>query len=70
METKLTLKAARVNANYRIEDVAPILMVTPGTISNWERGKAIPRADKLFELCNLYGVSRDSIILSTNSAES
>lgn len=70
METKLTLKAARVNANYRIEDVAPILMVTPGTISNWESGKVIPRADKLFELCNLYGVSRDSIILSTNSAES
>lgn len=60
---KITLKAARVNANLLQTEVAEKLGVTVKTIGNWERGENDIPAKAFLALCELYGVSVDAIIL-------
>lgn len=59
---KLTLKAARVNAGLKQKYVAKELKVSNKTLSNWENGKAIPKADKINMLCSLYKMDYNDII--------
>lgn len=61
---KITLKAARVNANMRQEDVAKRLNISTRTIANWEKGRTCPRVHDLESLCAIYGVQMSAIILS------
>ena len=58
---QITLKAARINAGYDQKTAAIRLKVSNKTLGNWENGKTFPPADKIAELCNLYGVSYDQI---------
>lgn len=53
---KISLKAARVNAGMTQTDVETKLGYARSTLTRWETGKCVPRADKLEALCNLYGV--------------
>ena len=39
IEPKITLKAARVNAELTLEDVAEIMGKSKQSIENWESGK-------------------------------
>lgn len=59
---KITLKAARVNADLLQKDVAKILNVSIDSIKNWESGKCAPSTKYIDSLCNLYKVSYDDII--------
>jgi len=52
---KISLKAARVNADLSQRTVAKRLNITQGTLVNWEKGRNDPSAGKLLELCALYG---------------
>ena len=61
MEDKMTLKAARVNANLTIIDASKALKVTPQTLSSWENGKTFPNVDMLPRIENLYNVKYDRI---------
>jgi transcriptional regulator with XRE-family HTH domain len=45
-------------------DVAQRLGVDQTTVSKWENGEALPRADKLFDIADLYGVKVDDIYLA------
>ena len=58
---KITLEAARVNAGYTQKDAAKLLRVSNKTLQNWESGKTYPNADKISELCALYGIPYDVI---------
>ena len=60
---KISLKAARVNAGLKQDDVAKEIRKTKQTIVNWETGRReIDRAN--FEaLCRLYSVTVDDILL-------
>lgn len=60
---KLTLKAARVNSGFTQKYVAKHMHVNASTISSWEAGKTFPTANKLAQLCELYGVGIDDIFL-------
>lgn len=60
---KISLKAARVNANLTQEEVAKIIGVTRQTIINWEKGVVIPKIPNLVALSNLYNISIDFIFL-------
>ena len=64
---KISLAAARVNANLTQDDVSKELHVSKSTIVNWENGKVIPTFIALSSLSNLYGIPIDNIILSTKS---
>ena len=60
---KISLKAARVNANLSQENVAKKMKKSKVTINNWENGKIEIDYGNLTELCRLYSVTMDDIIL-------
>lgn len=59
---KLSLKAARVNAGLGQKQAAKALNVSNKTLSNWENGKSIPKADKIVLICDLYQTDYNDII--------
>lgn len=61
---KVSLKAARVNANMTQKEAAAKLGVSTMAIVKWERGEdsTIPLAT-FHEMCSLYGVPADVISL-------
>ena len=59
---KVTLKAARVNAGLTQAAAAEKLGIGESTLQQWETGKRCPRADRMGEICDLYGCSTDDII--------
>ena len=67
MEKKLqiTLTAAWVNEGYSLDNVATEMKKTKGTIINWEKGRTSIKIAEFEELCNLYKISKDYIILPT-----
>lgn len=66
--TRITLKAARVNAGYDQKTAAKILGISNSTLGKWERGESFPNVDKAQEMCSLYGLSyNDILFLSKNS---
>ena len=52
--TRITLRAARVNAGFSQEKAAALLNISPYTLSNWERGISMPKANQIEVICNLY----------------
>ena len=63
---RITLKAARVNANLNQYQAAKKLGVSRETISNWENGKSSPSTAKFKDIERVYGIKYDSIIFFTN----
>lgn len=59
--TRMSLKAARVNAGLTQKEVATKLGIGNGTLSDWENYVSFPRADLIPKLCELYGVQYDQI---------
>ena len=51
---KITLKAARVNAELTLDEVAEIMGKSKQTIMNWENGKADIRYSDLLKLSEIY----------------
>ena len=61
--TRITLRAARVNAGLTLKEVAKKLGVTERTVSNWEKGSTSIPAKELIALCTIYAISIDAIVL-------
>ena len=64
---KISLKAARVNANLTQEDVAKQLHKGKQTITNWENGHTSIDIANFTALCSLYRVNPDTIFLPMSS---
>ena len=65
---KISIRAARVNAGLSQKYAAERLGVSNKTLGNWENGVTYPPADKIPEICALYGVSYDNLnFLHTDS---
>lgn len=58
---RISLKAARVNAELKQIDTANALNVDKKTVCSWEKGRTMPDSDKVAALCALYGISYDNI---------
>lgn len=66
---KISLAAARVNRGLTQRDVAEKMGISTKTLVNWENGVTYPTIERVYELCELYGVSVDNLIfLPTNNA--
>lgn len=63
---KITLKAARVNANLTQEEVAKKLKKSKNTIVNYENGKSVPDIETGKAIAVLYGCSVDDLIFLPN----
>ena len=66
-DIKISLAAARVNANLTQDEVAKKLKVSNKTIGNWEKGIVVPSAATMIALSNIYNIPEDNIILPTKS---
>lgn len=67
MEIKISLAAARVNAEMTQEQVANELHVSKASVVNWENGKASPSFATLQSLSAIYRMPIDNIFLPNES---
>lgn len=49
-------KKAREQKSFSQQELANLLSVTDGTISNYEKGVAFPRWDKIVKLCDILNI--------------
>ena len=60
-QTKISLAAARVNKELSQIEAAALIGVHQQTLRNWESGRVKPSIEKLKKVCEVYGISQDSI---------
>ena len=65
---RISLAAARVNANMTQDDVAKKLGVAKNTIVAWEKGENEPKVTQALALSEIYGIPLDNIFLPYNLA--
>lgn len=61
---KITLAAARKNANMTQQEVAKRMKISKATLINWEKGKTNIGVAQFDMLCRIYNVPKDIIFLS------
>lgn len=61
---KISLKAARVNANLSQQAAAKRIGVAVSTLRNWEAGKTFPTKPKIDRICEVYGISFDVLFFA------
>lgn len=66
---KITLKAARVNAGFTLEQASAKTGFARSTLSCWETGGRSPKHVNLQRLCELYGVDIQELNLNPPKAE-
>lgn len=62
--TKITLKAARVNAGFTQVEAAARIGVSVSTLKNWESGYTFPKQPQIELMCNVYGISYDVLFFN------
>lgn len=65
---KITLKAARVNADLSQKEAAEALNVNVSTLQNYETGKTIPDWEMVKRIEQVYAFPADFIIFAKCSA--
>ena len=60
---RISLAAARVNAEMTQEDVAREMHVSKNTVVNWEKGKSEPTISQSRELSKFYNMPLEYIFL-------
>lgn len=61
---QITLKAARVNANFNQLEAAKRLEIAVSTLRNWESGKTFPNKPQIDRICELYKIPFDSLFFA------
>lgn len=61
MDFKVSLKAARINANMTQKEAAKLLNVDKSTIISWENGKTQPKYTQFVKLSEIYGIPLEYI---------
>lgn len=59
--TKMTLRAARVNAGYSQMEAASLLGISKTTLVKWEQGRTFPDAPAIEKICSVYRTHYDNI---------
>lgn len=58
----MELRELRKSKNLSQQDIAKELEISKSTVSEWERGNAIPRSEKMKELANYFGEPIEKIL--------
>lgn len=56
------LRLIRIVRDFPLRQVAQIIDRSPGTLLNWETGKASPDAETLLKLCRTYRISPNELL--------
>lgn len=67
MMAKISLEAARVNANLTQAELADKMGVSRATVIDWESGKREMKTAYLYMFCGITGFSEDDILLPVKS---
>ena len=59
---KMTLRAARINAELTQKAAANKIGISAKTLGNWEKGTTSPEVSKLGAICDTYGVAYNDLI--------
>ena len=62
---KISIKAARVNAELKLTEAATSLGVATSTLSEYENSKVSPRGDVIAKMSELYGIPVENLKIST-----
>lgn len=65
---RISLSAARANANLTQKEVAEKLKISKSTVCLWESGEAEPRISQALALSELYGIPIDNIFFPVKLA--
>lgn len=65
---KVSLKAARTNANLNLDEAAEIVGCSKQTMINYENGRTFPTMPTLMKICEAYAVPLDCISLLPRTA--
>ena len=65
-EFKISLAAARVNANLTQAEAAKQLGIANNTLIKWEKGDDFPKISQMRDLCNLYKIDADYLKFPEN----
>jgi transcriptional regulator with XRE-family HTH domain len=69
METlRISLKAARINAELSQREAARCLGISISTLQNYESGKTVPDWNMVGKISDLYDLSSDYIFFGKDSA--
>lgn len=60
------IRAARVNKGLKQVEVAAMLEITQGSLSQYELGRTEPKASVLWQMSRLFGVSADWLLNLTD----
>jgi transcriptional regulator with XRE-family HTH domain len=61
MQYKVSLKAARVNADLNLAEAAAKLDVSISTVKNWEAKKTFPNQPMIERICAVYAIPYDML---------
>ena len=64
---KISLVAARINANLTQQQLADAMGVSRATVVDWESGKREMKTAYLFRFCQITGFTADDILLPIKS---
>ena len=57
------IKECRKKLHLSADDLADRLMYTTKNINKWEQGKGLPRPETIVDLCNVFEISQDDLLL-------
>lgn len=63
---KLKLKEARKRAGYTMKELAALLGITEGAVSNYENGKRQPDLTMLLKIADVFNCSTDYLLCRTD----
>lgn len=61
MQYKVSLKAARINADLNLTEAADKLEVSISTVKNWEAKKTFPNQPMIERICAVYAIPYDML---------
>ena len=61
METKLTLRAIRINLGLTLEQASNLIGISEKTLANYERGTTYPDVPMIMNIEKAYKISYDNI---------
>lgn len=61
--SKISLRAARINAGFTLNEVSEKTGYCLDTLSRYEKGKSQPRWNTFLELCRLYQIPADDVFI-------
>lgn len=65
---RISIKAARVNAGYSLDQASDLLNIKKRTLINYENGTSVPTWDALDKISKCYEVPIDNLRLSKSRA--